>query len=137
MATRSLTAILDSYGNEITTIYNQYDGYPSGYGVDLAEFLSEFIITEGITKNSISKKTANGMGCLAGQVIAHFKKYVGGIYLYPSNTRGMGTEYLYIVSPQNSNIMIKFLRYDNNLYEEGFYGSPEEFIAKFKNENIY
>jgi hypothetical protein len=132
MSTRSLTAILDNNGNELVTIYNQYDGYPSGYGVDLAEFLSEFTIINGVSCNTMIRKIANGMECLAGQIVSHFKVCVGGIYLYPPNTRRMGDNYLYIVSVISSNIMMKLLKYKDDLYEEVFYGSPEEFIIRFK-----
>lgn len=134
MGTRSLTAILNEDGKEIFTMYNQYDGYASGYGLDLAKFLSEFTITNGISHNntSVKKKIANGMECLSGQIVAHFKICVGGVYLYPPNTRKMGDEYLYIISLFDSNIMMKLLKYKDELYEEVFYGTPEEFIIRFK-----
>ena len=37
------------------------------------------------------------MGCLAGQLISHFKKDIGGFYLYPSGTRDCGEEYIYTI----------------------------------------
>lgn len=136
MSTRSLTAILDSNSNEITTIYNQYDGYPSAYGVYLSEFLSDFSIINGVSNNIVNKKIANGMECLVGQIISHFKICVGGVYVYPPNTRGMGAEYLYMISSVDSNIVIKLLKRNDDLYEEIFYGSPEEFITKFKSDGL-
>ena len=37
------------------------------------------------------------MGCLAAQIIAHFKNGIGGFYLYPAKTRDCGEEYIYTV----------------------------------------
>jgi hypothetical protein len=39
---------------------------------------------------------ANGMGCLAAQLIAHFKKSVGGFYIH-SVENGGGVDYEYHV----------------------------------------
>jgi hypothetical protein len=50
------------------------DGYPDGHGQELADFLDGFKIVNGIsTEDRDFPKVANGMGCLAAQVIAHFK----------------------------------------------------------------
>ena len=39
MGTRSTTAIRDENGKTLVTIYRQYDGYPTGHGQELADFL--------------------------------------------------------------------------------------------------
>ena len=41
MGTRSLTYIKSEYNTEdnIVCIYRQFDGYPSGHGIELANFL--------------------------------------------------------------------------------------------------
>jgi hypothetical protein len=41
------------------------------------------------------------MSCLAAQVVAHFKTEIGSFYLYPSGTRGMDEEYIYILYPRS------------------------------------
>ena len=98
MGTRSLTYIEESYetaiadeenNNEvhetkqnILCMYRQYDGYLSGHGAELAEFLQGFNIVNGIRLGT-PKRTANGMGCLAAQLIAHFKD---GKYNYKGKT---------------------------------------------------
>lgn len=136
MSTRSITAILDEDGREIVVVYNQYDGYPSGYGLELAKFLSGFKVTNGISANKESKKIANGMECLAAQLVVNFKTDVGGVYLYTAKTRRMGDEYLYEVSLVNSKLMIKLFKSDldtyPDLYSEIFLGSPEEFVLNFE-----
>jgi hypothetical protein len=96
MGTRSLTFVYD--GKEpMINMYRQYDGYPSGHGNNLAEFLNSFdAIVNGISVGD-NRKIANGMGCLAAQLIAHFKIDVGGFYMYPVTAKDCGQEYEYHV----------------------------------------
>lgn len=100
MGTRSLTFVYtDHYEGEtpvpIVNMYRQFDGYPSGHGAELAEFLNSFnAIVNGIPFDE-KRKVANGMGCLAAQMIAHFKDGVGGFYIYPVTTNDCGQEYEY------------------------------------------
>ena len=82
MGTRSLTYVYDEDHNKLCCMYRQYDGYPSGHGNKLAEFLAPITLVNGIN-NQTPKKSANGMGCLAAQLVAHFKQEIGGIYLEP------------------------------------------------------
>ena len=42
MGTSSLTYIYDSEGEIIIIMYRQYDGYLSGHGSDLADFLKNY-----------------------------------------------------------------------------------------------
>jgi hypothetical protein len=82
MGTRSLTYVYSETTNTpIVCMYRQFDGYPSGHGAELAEFLAPFKIVNGLSLNDTLKKSANGMGCLAAQMIAHFKKSAGNIYI--------------------------------------------------------
>jgi len=95
MGTRSLTKFIEE-GKEICVLYRQFDGYPEGHGKELAEFLQNMPIVNGY--NSDTQRAANGMGCLAAQVVSNFKKCVGGFYLYPPKTHDIGEEFIYIVS---------------------------------------
>lgn len=96
MGTRSLTFVYDEK-TPLICMYRQFDGYPSGHGAELAEFLNSFeAITNGYSFNE-TRKIANGMGCLAAQLVANFKTEHGGFYLYPTNTRDVGEEYEYHV----------------------------------------
>lgn len=95
MGTRSLTFVYDDENQPIINMYAQWDGYPSGHGADLADFLNQFeAITNGIRVGD-ERKTANGMGCLAAQLVAHFKVGVGSFYLYPVTEKLCGQEYEY------------------------------------------
>lgn len=101
MGTRSLTVVVDHSWDkvaEICVLYRQFDGYPSGHGAELKEFLDDMQIINGIPGNP-PKKFANGIPCLAAQLIAHFKKdQAGSFYLHPAGTRDCGSEYVYVIS---------------------------------------
>lgn len=102
MGTRSLTTFIETYKDnegkqkkeEIVTMYRQYDGYPSGHGQELVEFLSQGKLVNGIGLNDTI--VFNGMGCLSAQVIAHFKDGAGGFYLQRAS-KNSGEEYRYEV----------------------------------------
>jgi len=87
MGTRSLTRVIED-GETLVTMYRQYDGYPEGHGKDLAKFLKPIRMVNGIDVGVDGSKVqiANGAGCLAAQLVGHFKKKfgVGGIYIVPS-----------------------------------------------------
>lgn len=106
MGARSLTVVLNSNDREICVLYRQYDGYPTGHGAELQEFLSGFQIVNGLGSER-EEKIANGMDCLAAQVIAHFKKEAGGFYLYPAGTRDCGEEYIYTLYLHENHLMLR------------------------------
>lgn len=100
MGTRSLTRVFDEHGQAICCLYRQYDGYPSGHGKDLAEFLAPITVVNGLgALGARAARVANGMGCLAAQLVAHLKKEPGNFYLYSADTSDVGEEYVYEVHP--------------------------------------
>jgi hypothetical protein len=105
MGTRSLTHVIETWKNDKTgkqkkqclmTMYRQYDGYPSGMGDDLAQFLKQGKVVNGI---SMAEKQLvfNGAGCLAAQLVAHFKDGPGGFYLHRPMSKDCGEDYTYEV----------------------------------------
>lgn len=129
MGTRSLTvfedegkAVSGDEGKEIVVMYRQMDGYPKGHGQDLCQFLTGITLVNGIPMGN-EKRLANGMGCLAAQVVAHFKNGVGEIYLHPAGTRGVDEEYRYHVSgreggePNVKVIEVSYHAPDKTLYD--------------------
>jgi hypothetical protein len=94
MGTRSLTFVYDG-DKPIINMYRQYDGYPEGHGRELAEFLMFGEMVNGFSDENA--REWNGMGCLAAQMIAHFKKSVGGFYIYPVDSTDCWQEYEYHV----------------------------------------
>jgi len=105
MGTRSLTFVYtDHYNGEtpepIINMYRQFDGYPSGHGQELAEFLLSGKMTNGIPVG-VKEHFFNGMGCLAAQLVANFKKDAGGFYLYPMDVTDCWQEYEYHIRPNS------------------------------------
>lgn len=96
MGTRSLTVVKNQRDETLIVMYRQFDGYYEGHGTELANFLSGFKIVNGM-RGDEPPKFANGMGCLAAQIVAHFKEEPGGIYLYPAGSENVGEEYVYTV----------------------------------------
>jgi hypothetical protein len=82
MGTRSLTYVYEGE-TPIICMYRQFDGYPEGHGQELANFLNELSIGNGISGKPDLFSFANGMGCLAAQMIVWFKKSPGGFYIHP------------------------------------------------------
>lgn len=119
MGTRSNTVVRD--GRQVVAVmYRQYDGYLTGHGRDLLDFLTGFEIVNGFndTHREVGKKVANGAGCFAAQLVTHFKtvmatqhvlnketdryeevpaSQVGNIYLCPSSESKVRHDYSYEV----------------------------------------
>lgn len=135
MGTRSLTIMKDN-GSEIAVMYRQYDGYPSGHGKELAEFLSGFEIVNGF--GNTNGKIANGGFCLAAQIIAHFKNGVGGFYLRKAGARKLWEEYRYYVDAiPGKPVQLKISEVGTDDKDKViFRGTPEEFLLTLEREAI-
>ena len=121
MGTRSLTYVYVE-DTPIMCMYRQFDGYPSGHGVELAEFLTQIEMGNGISGEPELFSFANGMGCLAAQMIVNFKKSPGGFYIYPVELdQACWQEYEYLVYEKQ--VVVK------NPTEVIFEGSYEEFMS--------
>ena len=94
MGTRSLTFVYDG-DKQIINMYRQFDGYPSGHGAELAEFLGSGEMVNGYSDKDT--KQFNGMGCLAAQMIANFKNSVGGFYIHAVTDTDCWQDYEYHV----------------------------------------
>jgi hypothetical protein len=70
MGTRSLICFYDEAGNVICVLYTQCDGYVSGNGKKLINYLKYKLMVNGISGN---QPCFNGMGDLALRCIAHLK----------------------------------------------------------------
>ena len=120
MGTRSLTIVKDGEFNDedLCLMYRQFDGYPEGHGQELIDFASEFKIVNGIPLGE-ETKIANGAGCFAAQMIAHFKEDTGGIYIYPVSQRNVGEDYIYILTIQaGKEIKLKVESYDDVIFDD-------------------
>jgi hypothetical protein len=119
MGTKSITTVLDET-DEIMCMYRQSDGYPSGHGKELADFLNNFKICNGISEENEVGKWANGVGCLAAQIVAHFKTGIGQFYLIQPGTRDCGEEYIYTVylEEDSNKIMLRVAAEEKVLYND-------------------
>jgi len=130
MGTRSTTKFIETYtdntGKKKTTklmcMYRQFDGYPSGHGQELADFLKDGQLVNGLGTGQ-PEKVFNGMGCLAAQAVKHFKDGPGGFYIYPLNNR---QEYNYeVIGDFNTRELTLVCRGSNGRVM--FKGNPKEF----------
>lgn len=117
MGTRSLTFVYNDGGRAIINLYRQYDGYMEGHGQELAAFLKPLRVGNGISGDRTN--FANGMGCLAAQMIAHFKQEAGGFYLHSTDETDCGQDYEYHVFSNR----VKVTSYNRTVFE----GTWEEF----------
>ena len=90
MGTRAITLIVDQTWTKdnqspLVNMYRQHDGYPSGHGAELFGFLVGLKLINGMSGGEALDTHANGAGCLAAQLVDHFKEDVGGIYLHDAN----------------------------------------------------
>lgn len=125
MGTRSLTFVYDEDDKTpIVNMYRQFDGYPSGHGADLADFLLPLRLVNGFSRDT--ENLANGMGCLAAQMVAKFKVGVGGFYSFSVKNKDLGQDYEYHV--YKDRVVVK--DYDNQIFS----GTWQEF-ANYCKEN--
>ena len=96
MSTRALINIRNDEGVTLVTIHKHWDGYPEspGVGSTLEAFVDLIKIVNGIGSE---ENVANGMECLAAQVIAHLKDGPGDVYIYPPDTKNMSEEFIYTI----------------------------------------
>ncbi len=113
MGTRALTFVYDG-DKPILNLYRQYDGYPTGHGRELAEFLNGFKVVNGI--GAETTRIANGMGCLAAQIVAHFKDSVGGFYIHSVDATDCGQDYEYHVYQKDRELRVRVTDRGYNMF---------------------
>ena len=109
-------------------VYKHYDGYPSGHPTDLAEFLKDFKIVNGLVQGTY--KVANGLGCLAAQYVAGFKMGAGDMYIENADTDHFDIEYItYVWGNDGKSIWMSIF----DVYEDKciFVGEPQQLIDKY------
>jgi hypothetical protein len=118
MGTRSLTFVYDGE-TPIINMYRQYDGYPTGHGAELAEFLGQFRMTNGIPvgRDKTGDRIANGMGCLAAQLVSEFKgSDAGQFYLYPTSAVDCGQDYEYHIYKDPEGLRVRITDRGCNMF---------------------
>jgi hypothetical protein len=134
MGTRSTTTVYDGE-TPILTFYRQFDGYPSGHGQEVANFLSRKTIVNGIGDDDGT--IFNGPGDLAVRLLVALKgdaNKAGALYCIPHDQAG-SEDYHYdvVVTPTEGrgenetkgSVVVKVKCYGTPIGE----GSPETFVA--------
>jgi hypothetical protein len=81
MTIPSYTIFYDERGRSFANMYREHDGQPKIHGRELASFFNSFDAVVDGYRPGDRRKLADGMGCVAAQLISHVKKGVGGYYL--------------------------------------------------------
>jgi hypothetical protein len=146
MGTRSVTRFIEKIEdsktkkvaeNVICAIYQQFDGYPSGVGLEIAEFLKEFELVNGMSGDRTLGKIANGIGCLSAQFIAKFKTEAGNLYMTsPDDRQAYNYDIIVGWGAKPTKPIIRVDMYDENGKKVTFEGTPEEFIELVESEKI-
>ena len=132
MGTRSITRIHDEQGNRLLAIYQQYDGYPEGVGKNLADFLKEFEVVDGIPAGAATeqRRLAHGADCLAAQLVSHLKgDQVGGVYIAPLNSSELYNYDIY-VKKVGEPIRMVCTYFDDKVVFDGPVGDFDEFLRR-------
>ena len=98
MSTRSITHIheMDSLRDEIIcSFFRHCDGYPSGHGDDLAKWLADKRLVNGIGQDFERGRDFNRAGTMAVPLMAHIQA-VSGCEVIPSGSDG-DSQYVYDV----------------------------------------
>jgi len=111
-------------------IYNHYDGYPSGLGVTLADYLQDFTVVNGLSIGQ--EKVANGIGCLAAQTVKYLKDEPGQIYLYKPGKRDWEDYEYFIWCKEGHGVWISIFDYKGDCI---FVGKPDKLITKYEYED--
>jgi hypothetical protein len=117
MGTRSLTFVYDEQNKPIINMYRQYDGYPTGHGAELADFLSVGRLVNGLAQTETAEEFVfNGMGCLAASLIAQFKQSPGGFYIYSVDKTDCGQDYEYHIYDSGKGLYIEVVDCGCNMF---------------------
>lgn len=125
MGTRALTRVYDEQGKLIVFIYRQSDGFPYGHGAALKGIIAPLRLVNGLSER---RGVANGMECLAGQIVAGLKTQAGDIYLQAPEENPTWMDYTYDItqnelgyaptgSSGSRHVMLKVTSFSKVLYD--------------------
>lgn len=119
MGTHATTKV-EVQGKTVVNMYRHYDGYYEAHGRELAEFLQDITLVNGLGADKA--KVANGMDDLAALIVVHFKKGPGDFYLTGLDR---DEEYDYTIYEKSDKIRMK-VRYNGKAMYDG---TPAEFLV--------
>ena len=149
MGTRNLTKVIDKDGITRVAQYGQWDGYPTGQGVSMLSFISEYGMLDKISKalakcRWIEQAEIDQMW-FRFQEVTKFeearKEFNGFHLIYPSLSRDTATDILKVIVYSNEDVMLS----DESSFEndglmcEGIYTlnyQTREFISWFNGDTV-
>ena len=149
MGTRNLTKVIDKNGTLVVAQYGQWDGYPSGQGVNMLSFISEHGMLDKIEK-SLSKcrfieQAEIDQMWFRYQEVTKFaparEDYNGFHTIYPSLSRDTCTDILKVIVYSNEDVILA----DESDFEkdelmcEGIYTlnyQTKEFISTYHGKTV-
>ena len=125
-----------------TQIYHHYDGYPEYLGVTLANYLSDISVVNGLSGD---KPQANGLGCLAAQLVCHLKLSnsgcnqdgtlnipAGNVEIDKHGTKHGDLDYIYYVwATENKETWISIFERNHDYITCTFVGTPDKLLKKY------
>ena len=111
-----------------TQIYKHYDGYPQGLGVKLANFLDGYDIVNGLSTD-YQGPVANGMGCLAAQLVSYIKNEAGNVYLQKPQEKDWEDYEYFIWVKEHAELWISIFDWNGHCI---FVGEPDKLLTKYK-----
>ena len=109
-------------------IYNHWDGYPQGLGVKLASFLDGYDIVNGLS-TGYQGPVANGMGCLAAQLVGWLKDEPGCVYLQKPIEKDWEDYEYFIWVKDHAEVYISIFDYNSECI---FVGESNELLTKYE-----
>ena len=110
-----------------TQLYHHFDGYPEGLGVTLANYLNDINLVNGTSGNS---HQANGLGCLAAQLVCELKDGPGNVYIDKAGAKRSWIDYIYYVwATEGKDVWISIFDYNDECI---FVGTPQRLLNKYK-----
>lgn len=136
MSTTALTTIIEQGSDyPLVQLHRQFDGYVSGHGLALAEFLSTVALIDSTPTTSVprGRTFAFGAGCLAARLIAKLKTEPGNFTLV-SASPGQEADFTYVVvvDSQAATIKVEVFKGEECRENRLFWGSPGAFLAFVK-----
>jgi hypothetical protein len=114
MGTRSVTHIYEMSelgGKMVCSFFRHYDGYPSGHGKNLIQWLRGKILTNGIWGTSDKTISFNRAGTMAVKLMNHIQDK-SGAEVIPTGTNTSDSEFTYHVGFTNGQFYVGCQSYD-------------------------
>lgn len=110
MGTRSLVRFFNKGSKlPLAVFYQQWDGSPSGVGMQLAQFLKKMV--------GVDILNFSDLGCLCAQFCAEFKKEKGGFYIQPVDSENEEYNYNVVYDDENYSFEILMIKDGYNVYK--------------------